>query len=89
MLSPLTNLCISSLLPGFSIVSMTGAGVIQTTKVLVEGWGQQQVEGWKGKTNLSMSPIRTQIYTYAPRIDKWIMRWMDRKQGIWLDGRTK
>lgn len=34
---------------GFSTVFLAGAGVMQTTKVVVGGWRQQQVEGWKGK----------------------------------------
>lgn len=44
MLSFPTNLCISSLLPGFSAVFMADAGVMQIPKAEVGTSGQQQVE---------------------------------------------
>lgn len=39
MLSLPTDLCIPSLLPAFSTLSMAGARVMQTTKVVVGGSG--------------------------------------------------
>lgn len=64
MLSLPVHLSISSLLPGFSVVFT--AGTVKTTQVVLEGWGKQKVEEWKGKTNLSMSPICTHLYPYTP-----------------------
>lgn len=39
--------------------------------------------------NLPVLPLQIHIYPYAPRIDKRVMRWMDGKQGIWLDGKME
>lgn len=64
MLSLPSHLSISSLLLGFSVVFKTGT--VKTTQVVLEGWGKQKVEEWKGETNLSMSPICTHLNPYAP-----------------------
>lgn len=66
MLSLPVHLSISSLLPGFSVVFMTG--IVKTTQVVLEGWGKQKVEEWKGRTNLSMSHMYPFIPIY-PRTD--------------------
>lgn len=49
MLSLPTDLHIPSLQPELSIVSMAGAGVMQTTSVVVGSWGQLQVSDGKEK----------------------------------------
>ena len=79
MLSLPSHLSISSLLPGFSVVFRTGT--VKTTQVVLEGWGKQKVEEWKGKTNYQCPPY-VRIYTHMPQ-----NRYMNNEMDRWMGSR--
>lgn len=79
MLSLPSHLSISSLLPGFSVVFMTGA--VQATQVVLEGWEKQKVEEWKGETNYQRPPY-VRIYTHMLQ-----NRYMNNEMDRWMGSR--
>lgn len=86
MLSLPSHLSVSSLLPGFSVVFMTGT--VKTTQVVLERVEEAESRGMERK-NYQCPHMR--IYTHMPQ-NRYMNNEMDRWMGsrrMWLDGRMK